>query len=129
LVGLGYLEGILMISETTVMMLIAIQFGFMAFILMKLEAKNNDLARLKSDLDKSLNDIEFPGFDIEGIKSEIVELVEDLMASIRIPTIADHLGGIAQNFMQMKMVKMQADLGLMPESTAVMEEPYDNEDF
>jgi hypothetical protein len=112
---LGYLEGILVISETTVMMLIAIQFGFMAFILMKLEAKNNDLTRLKDDLDSSLNSLAMPSIDVEGLKTELVEIVEDLMASIRIPTIADHLGGIAQNFMQMKMVKMQSELGLMPE--------------
>jgi len=129
MVRLGYLEGILMISETTVMMLIAIQFGFMAFILMKLETKNNDLKRLKDDLDKSLKNFDFPAIDIEGLKGEIVELVEDLMASMRIPSIADHLGGIAQNFMNMKMMRMQADMGLMTEPQPHFEEEFANDEF
>jgi len=129
MVGLGCVEGILMISETTVMMLIAIQFGFMAFILMKLEAKNNDLARLKDDIKISLGSLELPSIDIEGLKTELVDLVEELLASIRIPTIADHLGGIAQNFMQMKMVKMQQDLGIFPESPQIPGEPMEEEDF
>lgn len=118
-----------MISETTVMMLIAIQFGFMAFILMKLETKNNDLKRLKDDLDKSLKNFDFPAIDIEGLKGEIVELVEDLMASMRIPSIADHLGGIAQNFMNMKMMRMQADMGLMTEPQPHFEEEFANDEF
>ena len=46
---MGYLEGALMISETTVMMLIAIQFGFMAFVLMKIELKKGEKIYSKSE--------------------------------------------------------------------------------
>jgi hypothetical protein len=38
--GLGCLEGVLMISESIVMAVLALQFGFMAFILMKLDSKS-----------------------------------------------------------------------------------------
>jgi hypothetical protein len=38
--ALGYLEGVLVVSESIVMAVLALQFGFMAFILMKLDLKN-----------------------------------------------------------------------------------------
>jgi hypothetical protein len=125
-VGLGCLEGVMMISETTVMMLIAIQFGFMAFVLMKLDLKKGESERLKSEIEKSLASITMPDFNMNEIKSELLEIVEDLISSIRIPTIADHLGGVVSGFMQMKMAKMQSELGglIQPQ-----EEPLENEDF
>jgi hypothetical protein len=124
--GLGCLEGIMMISETTVMMLIAIQFGFMAFVLMKLDLKKGESERLKSEIEKSLSSITMPDFKFDELKGELVELVEDLLAQMRIPTIADHLGGIASGFMQMKMQKLQNEMGglIQPQ-----EEPFENEDF
>ena len=115
-----------MISETTVMMLIAIQFGFMAFVLMKLDLKKGESERLKSEIEKSLSSITMPDFKFDELKGELVELVEDLLAQMRIPTIADHLGGIASGFMQMKMQKLQNEMGglIQPQ-----EEPFENEDF
>jgi len=127
--GLGCLEGILMISETTVMMLIAIQFGFMAFVLMKLDMKKGDSERLKTDIEKALSSIAIPDINFDEVKEDLMVMVEDLMQSMRIPTIADHLGGIASNFMQMKMVRMQQDLGMMPEPQIAQDEHFENEDF
>jgi len=126
---LGYLEGILMISETTVMMLIAIQFGFMAFVLMKLDLKKGESERIKSDIEKSLASIVIPDINFDDLKEELMAMVEELMQSMRIPTIADHLGGIASNFMQMKMVRMQQDLGMIPETQIAQEEQFQEEDF
>jgi hypothetical protein len=34
------------------------------------------------------------------------------MANMRIPSIADHLGGVVAQFMQMKQMKMAQELGL-----------------
>jgi hypothetical protein len=45
--GLGYLEGVLMISESIVMAVLALQFGFMAFILMKLDLKKSEATDCK----------------------------------------------------------------------------------
>ena len=129
MVGLGCLEGILMISETTVMMLIAIQFGFMAFVLMKLDLKKGESERLKSEIEKSLASITLPDFNFDEIKSELVELVEDLLAQMRIPTIADHLGGIASGFMQMKMAKLQQEIGGLVQPQEEYVDPYENEEF
>jgi len=118
-----------MISETTVMMLIAIQFGFMAFVLMKLDLKKGESERLKADIEKSLASITMPDINFDDLKEELMGMVEDLMQSMRIPTIADHLGGIASNFMQMKMVKMQQNMGMMPEPQISEEQFAESEDF
>lgn len=102
-----------MISETTVLMLIAIQFGFMAFVLMKIELKKGESERLKNEIEKSLASITMPTIDVDEIKGEMIELIEDLMSQIRIPTILDHVGGIASMFMQQKMSALQQ---IIPES-------------
>jgi hypothetical protein len=126
LVGLGYLEGILMISETTVMMLIAIQFGFMAFVLMKLDMKKGESERLKNEIENTVASINVPQIDIEEIKGEMIELIEDLMSQIRIPTILDHVGGIASMFMQQKMAALQQ---VIPDSFEEVQDHFTDEEF
>jgi len=44
------------------------------------------------------------------MKAEMIELIEDLMSQIRIPTILDHVGGMASLFMQSKMAAIQQHL-------------------
>jgi len=117
--GLGVLEGVLMISESMMMMLMALQFGFMAFILMKLEAKKGEADRLEALIEKSLNKIQFPDLNFDSLKEDLMEMVEDVMANMRIPSIADHLGGAVQQFMHMKSLKMQQELGFAPPSEEV----------
>ena len=110
--GLGCLEGVLMISESIVMAVLALQFGFMAFILMKLDLKKSESDRLKRDIEKALDSIKMPEINIDSIKDELLDVVQDLMANMRIPSIADHLGGAVSSFLQMKQMKMAQDLGL-----------------
>ena len=110
--GLGYLEGVLVISESIVMVVLALQFGFMAFILMKLDMKKSESDRLKKDIEKALDSFKMPEINIDSIKEELLEVIEDLMANMRIPSIADHLGGVLSQFMQMKQMKMAQELGL-----------------
>ena len=114
-----------MISETTVMMLIAIQFGFMAFVLMKIELKKGESERLKTEIENSLASIAIPSIDVNEIKSELVELIEDLMSQIRIPTILDHVGGMASLFMQQKMAQVQQ---FIPDNPSLSNE-YESEEF
>jgi len=109
---LGYLEGVLVISESIVMAVLALQFGFMAFILMKLDLKKSESDRLKRDIEKALDSIKMPEINIDSIKEELLDVVEDLMANMRIPSIADHLGGVFSQFMQMKQMKMAQEMGL-----------------
>ena len=115
-----------MISETTVMMLIAIQFGFMAFVLMKLDMKKGESERLKTEIENTVASINVPHIDIEEIKGEMVELIEDLMSQIRIPTILDHVGGIASMFMQQKMAALQ---NVIPDSFEEVQEHFTDEEF
>ena len=110
--GLGYLEGVLVISESIVMAVLALQFGFMAFILMKLDLKKAESDRLKRDIEKALDSIKMPEINIDSIKEELLDVVQDLMANMRIPSIADHLGGVVAQFMQMKQMKMAQEMGL-----------------
>ena len=110
--GLGYLEGVLVVSESIVMAVLALQFGFMAFILMKLDMKKSESDRLKRDIEQALDSIKMPEINIDSIKDELLDVVEDLMANMRIPSIADHLGGVVAQFMQMKQMKMAQDMGL-----------------
>jgi hypothetical protein len=110
--GLGYLEGVLMISESIVMAVLALQFGFMAFILMKLDLKKSEARELQKDIQRALDSIKMPDINLDSIKNELIEVVEDLMANMRIPSIADHLGGAVSSFLQMKQMKMAQDLGL-----------------
>jgi hypothetical protein len=109
---LSCLEGVLMISESIVMAVLALQFGFMAFILMKLDLKKSESDRLKKDIEIALASIKMPEINLDSIKNELIEVVEDLMANMRIPSIADHLGGAVSSFLQMKQMKMAQDLGL-----------------
>ena len=124
MVGLGYLEGVLMVSESIVMAVLALQFGFMAFILMKLDMKKAESDRLKKDIEQALAAIKMPEVNIDSIKDELLDVVEDLMANMRIPSIADHLGGVVAQFMQMKQMKMAQELGL----TGGAEQDDTNED-
>jgi hypothetical protein len=110
--ALGYLEGVLVISESIVMAVLALQFGFMAFILMKLDMKKSESDRLKRDIEKALDSIKMPEINIDSIKEELIDVVEELMANMRIPSIADHLGGVFSQFMQMKQMKMAQEMGL-----------------
>jgi hypothetical protein len=38
-----------------------------------------------------------PEINIDSIKEELLDVVENLMANMRIPSIADHLGGVLLN--------------------------------
>lgn len=101
-----------MISESVVMMLIALQFGFMAFILMKLDLKKGEAKQLQKEIETTLGNINIPEINLDGIKDELLDVVEDLMANMRVPTALDHGMGMFQQFMQMKQMKMAQDLGL-----------------
>jgi hypothetical protein len=109
---LGCLEGVLMISESIVMAVLALQFGFMAFILMKLDLKKSEARELQKDIQRALDSIKMPDINLDSIKNELIDVVEELMANMRIPSIADHLGGAVSSFLQMKQMKMAQDLGL-----------------
>jgi hypothetical protein len=101
-----------MISESIVMAVLALQFGFMAFILMKLDLKKSEARELQKDIERALDSIKMPDINLDSIKNELIDVVEELMANMRIPSIADHLGGAVSSFLQMKQMKMAQDLGL-----------------
>ena len=113
MVGLGCLEGVLMVSESIVMAILALQFGFMAFILMKLDLKKSEANRLQQDIERALDKIQIPEINIDSIKDELLDVIEDLMQNMRVPTALVHGMGMFQQFMQMKQMAMAKTLGLV----------------
>ena len=43
---------------------------------------------------------------LEDLNQDVAGMVQDVIASMRTPTIADHLGGVISQFAQMRMMKM-----------------------
>ncbi|MGY9063686.1 MAG: hypothetical protein ACKVG1_15580 [Rhodospirillales bacterium] len=102
-----------MVSESIVMAILALQFGFMAFILMKLDLKKSEANRLQQDIERALDKIQIPEINIDSIKDELLDVIEDLMQNMRVPTALDHGMGMFQQFMQMKQMAMAKTLGLV----------------
>jgi len=55
-----------------------------------------------------------PGQMIEDLRAEVGDMVADVVQNMRMPTVADHLGGVVAQFAQMRMVKMMQESDLMP---------------
>ena len=127
MVGLGCLEGALMINETMLMMIMALNFGFGAYILMKMDSKNTDLSRMKSDFEKSFRDMTIPSINLDSLKDDLMDMVEDLIQNMRVPTALDHMAGIASQIMQMRSMKAAQELGLMPSLEGQNTEDIDND--
>ena len=55
-----------------------------------------------------------PESAIDAMKDEVGNLVEDVLSSMRQPTIADHLGGVLAQWAQMKMMREFQASGVLP---------------
>lgn len=49
---------------------------------------------------------------VEAMRSEVSDIVADIMGGMRPPTIADHLGGVLAQFAQIKMMRELERSGL-----------------
>ena len=58
-----------------------------------------------------------PSTVLNEMRSEVSDLVMDVVASMKTPTIADHLGGVVAQFAQMRMMKMLHADGLLPDGS------------
>jgi len=58
-----------------------------------------------------------PAHVLDEMKSEVQEMVLDVVASMKTPTIADHLGGVVAQFAQMRMMKMLHAEGMLPDGS------------
>jgi len=63
---------------------------------------------------KALN----PDETVEALRDEVTDLIHNLVGTMRTPTIADHLGGVLQQFAQMKMMRMMQSDGMLPDAMA-----------
>jgi hypothetical protein len=51
---------------------------------------------------------------VEAMREEVGGLVEEVLSSMRPPTIADHLGGVLAQWAQIKMMKEVQGSGILP---------------
>lgn len=72
------------------------------------EAFKRDLQEINRDFDASV---------VETLRENILDTIEEM----RPPSIADHLGGIMQQFAQMKLMRMMKEEGLMMEQPQIEE--------
>lgn len=59
-----------------------------------------------------------PDTTVDALRDEVGSLVQEIMGSMRPPTIADHLGGVLHQFAQMKMMRMMQADGMLPDAMA-----------
>lgn len=91
--------------------------GFIALAI-RLEKCHSSIAVMASNLHSSLKDDirgaseETSDNFIDGIREELLDVVNNTIQQMRPPNIADHLGGILNQFAQMKMMKMMQKEGI-----------------
>jgi len=122
---LGCLEGVLMVTENMLMMMLALNFGFGAYLLMKLDSKNADIGRLKIDFKQMMDSLELPTLNIDAMKDEMLEIIEDLISQMRVPTAIDHAAGFMTQFLQMKAHRQMAEMGLIQPEDQSLDENLD----
>ena len=92
-------------------------FVFLAFRLERCHSSIGRMAEtLHLNLKEDISNVSILTSDsfIDGIKEELLDVVNETINSMRPPNIADHLGGILQQFAQMKMMKMMQKEGFFP---------------
>lgn len=96
-----------MINEllfTLLGLLFAFQVGMM-LTLKRCEALLHSFSNIESDLD--------PQNAVDAMRLEVGNIIEDLMGTMRTPTIADHLGGVISQFAQVRLMKMMKEEGMV----------------
>lgn len=100
-------------------MLVGLLLSAMVLLLWRLEKCHSSIANMASNLHLSLKqDIENVSTEtsdsfIDEIREELLNIVSQTIETMRPPNIADHLGGILNQFAQMKMMKMMQRDGFM----------------
>jgi len=59
-----------------------------------------------------------PDETVDALKEEVGALVQEVIGTMRPPTIADHLGGVLSQFAQMRLMKMMQADGMLPDVVA-----------
>lgn len=54
-----------------------------------------------------------PNDVVESMRAEVGSLVEDVLSSMRPPSIADHLGGVVAQWAQLRMMREMQGSGLL----------------
>jgi len=96
-----------MINEllfTLLGLLFAFQVGMM-LTLKRCEALLHSFSNIESELD--------PQNAVDAMRVEVGNIIEDLMGTMRTPTIADHLGGVISQFAQVRLMKMMKEEGMV----------------
>jgi hypothetical protein len=106
-------------------MLVGLMLSAMVLLIWRLEKCHSSIANMASNLHLSLKqDIENVSTEtsdsfIDEIREELLGIVGSTIETMRPPNIADHLGGILNQFAQMKMMKMMQKEGFMGQTPPI----------
>ena len=69
-----------------------------------------------------------PDAAVEAMREEVGDIVNDVLASMRPPSIADHLGGVLSQWAQIRMMREVQQCGVLPDAmaAAIDDEPRDD---
>ena len=59
-----------------------------------------------------------PDDTVDALREEVGSLVQEVIGTMRPPTIADHLGGVLSQFAQMRLMKMMQSEGMLPDAVS-----------
>jgi len=113
-------------------MLVGLMLSAMVLLIWRLEKCHSSIANMAANLHLSLKqDIENVSTEtsdsfIDEIREELLGIVSSTIETMRPPNIADHLGGILNQFAQMKMMKMMQKEGFMGNSPIAIGEMNNN---
>ncbi len=57
---------------------------------------------------------------VDTIREDLLDVVQGVIGNMQPPTVMDHLGGVIQQFAQMKMMKMMKAEGMINEESNVL---------
>jgi len=93
---------------------------------LRLEACHRGIVQMADNLQTAFKrDIEEASLNtsdsfVDTIREDLLETVNGVIQNMQPPTIVDHLGGVIQQFAQMKLMKAMKEEGMIPDQLAQM---------
>ena len=99
---------------------------FMAVVALglRLEACHRGIVQMADNLQTAFKrDIEEASLNtsdsfVDTIREDLLDTVNEVIQNMQPPTVLDHLGGVLQQFAQMKLMKAMKEEGMIPDQLA-----------
>lgn len=93
---------------------------------LRLEACHRGIVQMADNLQTAFKrDIEEASLNtsdsfVDTIREDLLDTVNGVIQNMQPPTVLDHLGGVLQQFAQMKLMKAMKEEGMIPDQLAQM---------